>query len=258
MTAPDARPADAGTTVDAFGAVLVDMDGVLVDSRRDVAALWHALAAEAGTELSAQDVRRDVLGCAPEHTVRAVFGHLDVAERRRMLHRVRGAEPDLGFVELPGARTLVRDLHRAGVPLALVTGASRGRAQRVLYALGIEAAFAALVVWGDVVSGKPAPDCYVLAASRLGVDPRRCLVLEDAPAGVTAALAAGASCVGISGDGISGDSGISGDAGGGDELADRGARPVVGTISALRCVRSTRAGVVELTADGERIAILEG
>jgi len=60
------------------------------------------------------------------------------------------------------------------------------------------------VAWGDVSSGKPSPEPYLLAASHLGVDPTRCLVVEDSPAGVTAAVSAGAICVGVGQEGAVG------------------------------------------------------
>jgi sugar-phosphatase len=224
-----------------FGAVLIDLDGVLIDSRQDVLDLWRTIATEHRVELPAGSGTRDILGCVPEHTVQALFGHLDAASRDRILDRVRAAEPGLGFTEMPGARLLVRDLHLAGVPLALVTGASRQRARRVLDRLGLTSQFATIVAWGDVPSGKPAPDCYLLAASRLGMAPQRCLVLEDAPAGVTAAITAGTSCVGVCDQGAA-------------ELADRGARPVVASVADLDCVRS---GQVALVAAGRPVAYLE-
>lgn len=223
----------------AFAAVLIDLDGVLIDSTPGVLALWRDIAADHGVELSPADARRHILGCAPEHTVQALFGDVDAAPR--ILDRVRAAEPELGFAALPGASALVRNLHQHGVRLALVTGASRARTGRVLRRLGLAARFDAVVTWGDVPRGKPDPDCYLLAASRLGVEPPRCLVLEDAPAGVTAALGAGASCVGVSRHD-------------GGELAARGARPVVTAVSDLDC---TRTGRLALTAAGRPIAYLE-
>ncbi|WFE20060.1 HAD family phosphatase [Solwaraspora sp. WMMD937] len=180
-----------------FTGALFDLDGVLIDSHAAIVALWHGLAARLGRRISDGEIERHVLGCAPEHTVAALFSDLDDAGREGLLEAVRAAEPDLAFVAVAGATELVGRLHTAGVPLGLVTGASADRAGRVLDVLGLRTAFPVLVTWGEVDRGKPAPDCYLLGADRLGHDPASCLVFEDAPSGVTAAVRAGAACVGV-------------------------------------------------------------
>ncbi|MDI1464095.1 HAD family phosphatase [Catellatospora sp. KI3] len=183
-----------------FDSALFDLDGVLIDTQDAIVALWRDLAAGHGFELSGHDVDSHVLGCSPEHTVRAVFGGLDDGGRERVLAAVRAAEPELAFKPVAGAAELVTALRAAGVRLGLVTGASAYRAGRVLAELGVRDAFGAWVTWGEVEHGKPAPDCYELGARRLGCVPARCLVFEDAPSGVTAAVSAGAVCVGVGAD----------------------------------------------------------
>jgi sugar-phosphatase len=202
-----------------FRAALFDMDGVLVDTHRAITSLWQRLAATNGVDLTTADIERDVVGCAPEHTVATVFGALPEAARRRVLAEVVAAEPELAFDELPGARALVSQLHRAGVLLGLVTGGSRRRVLRVLDRLELRSVFAGIIAWGDVAHGKPAPDCYLLGAERIGVAASDCLVFEDATSGVRAAVAAGATCIGI-----------------GDlRLAEHGAWKVAIVATELRC-----------------------
>lgn len=202
-----------------FSGALFDMDGVLVDTGGAITALWQRLAADHDLTLGAEDMRRNVFGCAPEHTVETVFAALTDADRRRVLAKVVAAEPDLDFDELPGAGALVGELDRAGVLLGLVTGASARRVGRVLDAMGLSCAFSGIVAWGDVPRGKPAPDCYLAGACRIGLPPEDCVVFEDAASGVRAATDAGATCVGI-----------------GDEgLAEHGAWAVVASAAELRC-----------------------
>jgi HAD superfamily hydrolase (TIGR01509 family) len=96
----------------------------------------------------------------------------------------------------PGARELLTALGEAGVPCALVTMSYRSLADAFL-AAAPAGAFAA-VVTGDVVThGKPHPEAYLTAAADLGVDPARCVAVEDSPAGIGSAMAAGARTIGV-------------------------------------------------------------
>ena len=87
--------------------------------------------------------------------------------------------------------TLLRAARRAGLPCAIASGASRLLVQPGLEALGLANEFAAVVTGEDAPRGKPAPDLYIEAARRLDVPPSRCLAIDDAPDGVSAARAAG-------------------------------------------------------------------
>lgn len=179
------------------GAALFDMDGVLVDTDAAVAELWQRVAAGVGRALTSAELRAHVLGCAPEHTLDRLFASSPAGERQWLLGQIRAGEPELAFQPLPGAVRLVRALAAAGVPLALVTSASAGRAAAVTDALGISDCFGARVTWGEASRGKPDPEPYLLAAFRLGVRPAECTVVEDSVNGVRAAVAAGAACIGV-------------------------------------------------------------
>lgn len=87
--------------------------------------------------------------------------------------------------------TLLRAARRAGLPCAIASGARRLLVQPGLEALGLSGDFAAVVAREDAPRGKPAPDLYIEAAHRLGAPPGRCVAVDDAPDGVTAARAAG-------------------------------------------------------------------
>lgn len=96
----------------------------------------------------------------------------------------------------PGALELLRALKDAGVPSALVTMSIGRMAERVVSSIGFDAF--ATIVSGDMVDdGKPAPDCYLLAARTLGVDPHRSVAIEDSEYGVAAAVAAGMATIAI-------------------------------------------------------------
>jgi HAD superfamily hydrolase (TIGR01509 family) len=180
-----------------LSAVLFDLDGVLVDTDSAILALWRDICAGHGILASDADLTPMVLGCSPEHTVGILLRDLPATARAEVLVYVRDAEPNLRCPPGPGAAELARRLAAAGVPLAVVTSASARRTTRVLSELDIARCITTTVVWGDAPRGKPYPDGYLLAAARLGLPADRCVVFEDSVSGLRAALAAGATCVGV-------------------------------------------------------------
>jgi HAD superfamily hydrolase (TIGR01509 family) len=171
-------------------AVLLDMDGTLVDSDAHVERAWRAWSAEYGVD--AERVMAIQPGRAAVNTVRAVRPDLDDAA----VDRAAGRQSDLQLVDapattpLPGAHELLATLDRIGLPWAVATGAVRRLALARLRAAAIDPPI--LVTVDEVAKGKPAPDCFLLAARRVGVAPAHCLVVEDARAGIEAGQAAGA------------------------------------------------------------------
>jgi mannitol-1-/sugar-/sorbitol-6-phosphatase len=184
-------------TVEAFAAVLFDMDGTLVDSDAAVERSWRAWAHENGVD--AERVLEVMPGHPAADTVARMRPDLDPeaveAAARAQLER---EYHDLdGVVATPGALALLAELDRTGRPWAVVTSADARLAAIRLEAAGIHAP---LVIDRDaVVAGKPDPEGYCLAADRLGVDPHDCLVVEDTATGAAAGRAAGATVAGLKG-----------------------------------------------------------
>jgi beta-phosphoglucomutase-like phosphatase (HAD superfamily) len=98
---------------------------------------------------------------------------------------------------VPGVLTFIVELSERGIPKAVATGASPRSVRQFLEGLGLTDHFPVVVTADDVSRGKPDPEVYLTAADRLGVAPESCLVFEDSLAGISAALAAGMSCVGL-------------------------------------------------------------
>jgi HAD superfamily hydrolase (TIGR01509 family) len=184
-----------------LAAVLLDMDGTLVDTEPDwIACEQELVAAHGGTWTD--DDARGLVGTAllaAAGTIAAVGGVPLAPEEivRRLLdgviERVRRRIP-----WTPGARELLDALGLAGVPVALVTMSYRRLADAVLEGLPPDT-FGAVVTGDEVREGKPHPEPYLLAAARLGVDPRDCVALEDSPTGVASAEAAGCTTVVVRG-----------------------------------------------------------
>ncbi|MBV7246107.1 HAD-IA family hydrolase [Streptomyces sp. MW-W600-10] len=174
-----------------ISAVLFDVDGVLLDSAGAHRRVWDAWSAARG--LDPEKVWELTFGRRPEDTVRDVAAQLDPAAERQVLDRL--LEREMGSIQpVEGAPDLLESL--SGSPWAIVTSGDRDFVAARFAATGL--ALPAVQVYGsDVQHAKPAPDCFALAASRLGVAPAECLVVEDAPAGVRAAVAAGCFAVGL-------------------------------------------------------------
>ena len=171
-------------------AVLLDMDGTLVDSDRAVERAWSTWAAE--RHVDARAILAIAHGRPAESTVRDIWPHLDDAAVRiaaqRQLDLQYGDLSDV--VAMPGADLLLSTLRQLGLAWAVVTSADFRLASVRLAAAGIAPTI--LVTSDDVSEGKPAPHGYVRAAQQLRVVPERCLVVEDSAAGLRAGRRAGA------------------------------------------------------------------
>lgn len=193
-------------------AVLLDMDGTLVDSDAAVERAWTQWAAEFGVDLPG--LLAIAHGSPPDITIRKVRPDLAPAQvAAASLRQMDLQYEDLADVTAaPGAVRLLATLDRLALPWAVVTSADVRLAKARLGAAGMAAPV--LITIEDVSAGKPDPEGYLLAAQRFGVDAARCLVVEDAAPGVTAGRAAGATVAALKG--IAGDVPIA-DL---DELAD--------------------------------------
>jgi mannitol-1-/sugar-/sorbitol-6-phosphatase len=182
-----------GTTI-AARAVLLDMDGTLVDSTAVVERVWRGWALE--HDLSPDDVIAVVHGRQGHESMALLLPARPVeenlAENRALLAR-ETADTE-GVVEVPGAAAFVAAL--AALPHALVTSADRALATARMGAAGIRMPSLAVTA-EDVITGKPDPEGFLAAARRLGVAPADSVVFEDSPAGIAAARAAGMPVVGV-------------------------------------------------------------
>ena len=181
-------------------AVVFDFDGTIVDSERvSHAAMTEVLAQDGHTLTDAE--RQAVVGHAWPHT-RAylvdLMGYDDagIASYRERVSAAFQARIDQVRVFDDVAETLDA-LHGACVPVAVCTSSGRGYLERLLDRTGIADRFAATVAREDTEEHKPRPAPYLLAARRLGVEPSDCVVVEDTPAGIAAAQAAGMRVVGV-------------------------------------------------------------
>lgn len=176
-------------------AVLFDMDGVLVDSLPHIVTHLRAWAASHGLDPDAVIALSH--GRTDMDLVRLVAPHLDsVSEVAAMQEQeVLSAR---GIPAKPGALELIASLNESGMPWAVVTSGCTRVAHARLGTSGFPTP-PVLITSDDITAGKPDPQGYLAAAKQLGCGPDQCLVVEDAPAGVAAARAAGAFVLGVTG-----------------------------------------------------------
>ena len=175
-------------------AVVFDMDGVLVDTEH----LWDEVREQLTEEWGGSytpEAQRAMMGMSSPEWSRYLHETVGLREPpeainaevvRRMLARY-----DEGLPVVDGAREAVGRLAERGLELAVASSANRQLIDSVLRRLELERLFAVTVSSEEVARGKPAPDVYLEAARRLGVEPRRCVAVEDSASGIRAAHAAG-------------------------------------------------------------------
>jgi HAD superfamily hydrolase (TIGR01509 family) len=184
--------------------VIFDCDGVLVDTEPVANRLLARVLSEEGFQISYEECRRLFVG----RTMDAVRAHVEAALGRALradwttFIRDRTLEAFAAGIEpVPGACDVIHALRARALPYCV---ASSGKFEKMRFTLGMTGLLPlvedVLFSAEEVRAGKPAPDLFLHAASRMGHEPSRCLVIEDSVPGVQAAVAAGMAVVGYAGD----------------------------------------------------------
>lgn len=170
-------------------AVLSDLDGVLVDSHGSIRRTWSRWSERHGLDFDAVWAAHP--GRPSIEVVRELAPHLDEVVEAGWIDLDQAGDTE-GVVALPGAHELFAEIEAVAIVTSCIDPLARSR----LAAAGLPVP--SVFVTSDLLRhGKPSPEGYLRAARELGVDPADCVVLEDAPAGVAAGVAAGAYVVGI-------------------------------------------------------------
>ena len=183
-----------------YKAILFDMDGVLIESEW----LMRASAIQALADYGVQAAHEDFLEFTGMGEDRFVGG---VAEKHGLVYKTEMKELAYDYygqrvmaeAHIPaGVKEMLQELHSRGIILAVCSAADLRKVRYNIKAIGVEESlFTALVTGSDVARKKPFPDIYLEGARRVGIEPRDCLVVEDAISGIQAAHAAGMDAVGI-------------------------------------------------------------
>ena len=180
--------------------MLFDMDGLLVDSEPLWLEVEKAVMARLGGSWTGED-QHALLGGSLQRSVGYMLGKAPAgaATREQVGHWLVDGMARLlatrGVPMRPGARELVAAVAGAGIPYALVTSSQRRIMDAVLAATGLR--FSVTVCGEDVRHSKPHPEPYLRATALLGQPPDGCVVLEDSPAGIASARAAGCPVIAV-------------------------------------------------------------
>ncbi|MCC6418413.1 MAG: HAD family phosphatase [Gemmataceae bacterium] len=181
-------------------AVLWDMDGTLVDTGELHFAAWQRLLRDCGRPFTRADFAA-TFGLRNPEILRILFGDgldertaAELGDRKEEFYRAAAAA---GVDLLPGVRPLLEALHAAGIRQAIGSSAPRANLDLILRLTNTERFFGTVVAMEDTQRGKPDPQVFQVGAARLGVPPERCVVIEDAVAGVQAAKAGGMKCIAV-------------------------------------------------------------
>jgi HAD superfamily hydrolase (TIGR01509 family) len=181
-------------------AVILDFDGLIVDTETPIFESWRAVYARRGQELRIEEWQH-ALGT---HGGFDPFAHLDALLGERLAYDTLQEEVQAlnraacdAQPLLPGVEALMHAARQLELGTAVASSSTRGWVEGWLSRHGIRELFDVLCGREDVAMVKPAPDLFLLAAERLGVAPGGCVVFEDSPNGMRAARAAGMLCVAV-------------------------------------------------------------
>jgi HAD superfamily hydrolase (TIGR01509 family) len=182
-------------------AVLLDWDGVIIDSSQQHEESWERLAAEQNKPLPPDHFKQG-FGKKNEWIIPNLLRWTsEPAEVHRLSLRKEALYRDIvrerGLNALPGVREFLEMLREAEVPTCIGSSTHRENILAVIGVLGFEGLFGNMVTSEDVTLGKPNPAVFLKAASKVARLPERCIVFEDAFAGIDAAHAAGMKVVGV-------------------------------------------------------------
>jgi HAD superfamily hydrolase (TIGR01509 family) len=186
-------------------AILFDLDGLMFDSEPHSLASWEAVLRERGVTLDQLTID-SILGRRIDATARTLIekyhlpdtvpGLADAKTEYQIAHLDGNVKP------MPGLIELLDEIDRRGLPKAIASSGIRRYVEAVLRVNNLLDRFSVIITGDQVAHGKPAPDVFLAAARALHVEPQHCLVLEDAPAGVQAAKAAGMTCIAVPDHGV--------------------------------------------------------
>lgn len=183
-----------------YGAILFDMDGVILDSEPAHFAAFRKVLENHGMNLSEEGYKKYFAGKTDKQGFEQYFSSLSAKiDVNKFMDHKTCAYSELAADRLapfPSTIQIIKKL-QGKIPLALVTGSLRPEAEIALGSLSLETSFNVMICAEDIHNGKPDPEGYNKAVSILGIERDKCVVIEDSPNGVLAAKKAGITCIAV-------------------------------------------------------------
>lgn len=177
-------------------AIIFDMDGVLINTEPQYENFWRLAAKK--YNIYFEGFEKQIRGMTVKRLFEEQFSSIGEFEKEHLLNEFKAFENAMSFPEIMGISALLPHLKQTKIKLGLVTSSDLEKLTRVSAQKNYNLYFNVIITANDVENGKPAPDCYLMAAEKLGVKPGNCIVFEDSFAGISATKSAGMVVVGVS------------------------------------------------------------
>jgi len=186
-------------------AILFDMDGVIVSTQAQHARTEYEALLEHGVDLAPEEITRRYAGFVDKNLFADALRSHGKDHSPKSIEAIVSLKwkiadkifKDEGVALIPGVLDLIKAFHADGFPMAVASSSPMSFIELVMRECGLSNYFRALTSGHEVTHGKPAPDIFLLAASRLGAKPGECLVIEDARSGMQGAKSANMFCLGL-------------------------------------------------------------
>lgn len=175
--------------------VLFDMDGVMIDTESQYDIIWKHIGDRYGVGIP--NFEKVIKGTTLPNILKKYFSDQTEEERLNIEKTIDDFETNMEFPEIPGSLKFVDELKANGIKVGLVTSSTQTKLNAVNKVRHFDELFDTIVAAERVVQGKPNPECYLLAAKDLNVEPKNCIVFEDSFAGLEAGRAAGMVVIGL-------------------------------------------------------------
>ncbi|WP_029904463.1 HAD family phosphatase [Prevotella sp. 10(H)] len=175
---------------------LFDMDGVMLDTESQYDIFWKDAGKRYGIDIP--NFEKVIKGTTLPNILKKYFSEFTKEQLDILVEEIDKFEQQMVYPEIPGSIAFVNSLKALGMKVGLVTSSGITKLKEVYKVKHFDTLFDTIVYDARITHGKPAPDCYLLAAKDLGVNPEECVVFEDSFAGIESGLAAGMTVIGLS------------------------------------------------------------